>query len=81
MDPASLLELLGAPWVWFLGSLGALLEGLEFIGAATLGLLALDPTDSMLLKDVFSGIHGFGLPRGFEMELRNSVTAWLEGLS
>ena len=50
--------------VWFLGSLGALLGGLEFRGPALLGLLALDPTDSLFLKDVSTGITGFGPPRG-----------------
>ena len=44
-ETACLLGLLGAPVVWFLGSLGALLGVLEFIGPAILGLLALDLID------------------------------------
>ena len=58
-ETACLLGLLGAPGVWFLGSLGALLEGPEFIVPAILSLQALDPTDFMFLKDVFSGILYF----------------------
>ena len=49
-ETACLLELLGAPVVWFLGSLGALLGGPEFIVPAILNLQALDPTDFMFLK-------------------------------
>ena len=74
-ETAYLLPLLGAPVVWFLGSLGALLGGLEFIVPAILSLLALDPTDFMFLKDFFSGISGFGPPRGLDMELRNIMSA------
>ena len=53
---ACLLGLLGGPGVWFLGSLGAFLGGPEFIVPAILSLQALDPTDFMFVKDVFSGI-------------------------
>ena len=62
--------------MWFLGSLGALLGGLEFIAAATLGLLALDPTDFMLLKYVVRGSSDACRPvlgRGFSDLLALSV--------
>ena len=58
-ETACLLGLLGAPVVWFLDALGALLGGPEFIVPAILSLQALDPTDFMILKDVFSGILYF----------------------
>ena len=59
--------------VWFLGSLGALLGGLDFRGPAILALLALYLPDFMFLKDVWSGITGFGPPRGLGIELRNCM--------
>ena len=58
-ETACLLGLLGAPVVWFLSSLGALLGGPEFVVPAILSLQAVDPTDFMFLKDVFSGIWYF----------------------
>ena len=68
-ETACLLGLLGAPVIWFLGSLGAFLGGLEFIVPLLLSFLVLDPTDFMslaefcILKKVFNAYPGLFLSK------------------
>ena len=70
-----LIVALGSARDLLFGVSWSFLGGLEFIGPAILGLLAVNLNDFMFLKDVSTRINGFGPPWNLDMELCNSLSA------